>query len=186
MKTYAVLGYTQSGKSTVGHMIAEATGGKAASISDYLAKYLAAFLDNSGMIFHPPDWCVPKTTVTTMKNHPILGPYIRHHLYELGHLAEDQDPLCIINQMLTDGVNIICGMRTWEAIWGAIMNRTFDEYWWIARSDCTRGQTDGLLQGTTERFLRKLEKIRYHIIDNNGTLEDLEYKVLDALGKESK
>ncbi|KKN83570.1 hypothetical protein LCGC14_0298090 [marine sediment metagenome] len=175
MKTYAVLGYTQSGKSTVGNMIAKATGGDSASISDYLSVHLGDVWGRHGY------------EIQNLKSHPVAGPYIRQQLYELGRLAEDQDPLSIINQMLADDVSIICGMRTIVELQATIEAKLFDQYWWVSRSGNVARVTDKVHYLSLDvRLFNTPSEIMFMFIDNSGTLEDLEYKVLDALGKESK
>ncbi len=169
---YAVLGYTQSGKTTVGNLIAKATGGKSASISDYL-KSMAH--DSLG---------IPSVIWACMIV-PVIGPFLRMVLFVFGRGLEHADPLYVIRKMLEDGVTVVCGMRTIDELEAVCKEKLFDEIWWVDKG-ISPGDTDAL--GVDSLFGPSLlcKKVNCRIIDNTGILDSLRAEVMRALGKESK
>ena len=178
MKRYAILGYTQSGKSTVGQMIAEATGGKAASISDYIKRMYEDAMELGG----------GETDVAWELSNEAQRQGIRGRLYNFARGIEYVQPLFIIDQMVSEDINIVCGMRTEEELRVVCKLRVFDEYWWVDWLKTEQGPTDAVNETDIVREIAEFGGATFRRIDSEGTdgsREAMRKVVLEALGKES-
>jgi hypothetical protein len=163
---YLVMGYTQSGKSTVGQFISEATGLKMANVSDYLKVAYASIagitidIIEGGLRAAPEAW--------------------RNFLYIFGCGIEHFDGAALLTRMVDDGVRVICGVRTRHELEdfrklceARHVNATC---LWVDRG--TRGSTDGITSADVAEIMGGVA-----LIKNDGSLQDLERKTREAIGK---
>ncbi len=151
-----ICGYTGSGKTTFGEILAEEIEVECESISDRLAYALE---EVTGM-YLPEDW----------KGLPLVAPIIRQLLYVFARGAEMVDPLFFIRQMIEDDVKIICGIRTLEELRAVVEEWPKAGHIWVQRPFRTRAATDA---ASLPAWTGAIPAEQRTTVFNSGTLDRL-------------
>lgn len=138
-----VLGYTESGKTTVADMIAETRGVSYINTSDVLIDDFAAHkgIDGDEIRRDKDRW--------------------REDLFNFGRSRQASDPLYLIREPLKDA-DIITGLRNPNELDAAKKAKLVDLIIWVDRPGCNAGTTDKLNRDDADI-----------VINNNAGLEEL-------------
>lgn len=155
-----ILGYSKSGKTLAGDLLATRSDGPAKSVStsDILIDKLAEELD------------IPAAEIIKNKDQ------YRQQLWELGRKLQKHDPLCLVREAYYKafngraGIGVVTGVRNQDELEEIRKTTWFNKIIWINRYGSNPNGTDCLRPQDADM-----------VIENNGTIEELQHKLRAAV-----